>query len=851
MYSAAGDQQFNFTDSVANLKPDNQNPNLHDSESDGRHVDHPTHYHHATSHNYPPSLYSNPNASYPNYNTTASVISFEEVLLVNNSSIWSTSLDPNEGGMMFPANLNAQAGYHNRDDYTIMSGAGEDPPTTFVNIPHSMPFDPDAGAMFPGPSLDAQSGYHGNYAIVTGTGEDPPTTFFNVPPVHPTPFNPDAGAMFPGPSHDAQSGYCGNYAIVTGAGEDLPTTFFNVLSVHPTPFDSGMGAMFPDPNLSAQSGYCGNYAIMTDNGENLPTTFASPSVYPAPFDSHTGNVQVESAPTMTPYAASMSSHYYTSISSYFPEFCVPVLSNDGISMMPNSEDVLPLRMGQPLPLNEPLRFDAPSQLETRYLLENLLEVNPRENGVKVLSSSPSIRVKRESVVNETPFLSEDGRKQQVHSALTTAACAFMKADLANQWILENEPTLYKLLSVPSGNVMSVTRKHARDLVPHGYDLRLPLSSDKSEPKHQARRVKHLIKEPPFPPKYIYKEGGSKPFENDVLRDIVQNTILELGYLPCVTELDRMYCTATAAVHCAMLGLKGGGNDNVEFSVRVLKPEKKKQEKYYEWESWGYYPLETSQPTSPPQMATSQSQSSLSSTGPWPILNHSDCSMPGPSPPTDRSSFGSTSTSRSSAGWTSSTRSSSIASLHPPSTPKTPTPSAQQNAKSAPGPPPTPLSEAEFHHCDDKIWLGSRTFDPKGSLTRLRIKEREWRRYSKSSEWGATKELETRELAQQHKEQFRHEQAKLEQERLLKVGKALGKQDTIKLFEHHRHGGQWDKLQVSGGVLGILIWDHFPWPVFKRPSSPDDDMAPCITAYMLSSLHPTNKSPKDRIKENIK
>ncbi|KAG2359537.1 hypothetical protein BDR07DRAFT_1181206, partial [Suillus spraguei] len=76
---------------------------------------------------------------------------------------------------------------------------------------------------------------------------------------------------------------------------------------------------------------------------------------------------------------------------------------------------------------------------------------------------------------------------------------------------------------------------------------------------------------------------------------------------------------------------------------------------------------------------------------------------------------------------------------------------------------------------------------------------------------------------------------------------LGKQDTIKLFEHHR--GQWDKL--TSGVLGVLNWDDFPWPVFKRPNGPDDVTTPCITAYMLSALHPADKSPKDRIKDNIR
>ncbi|KAG0694838.1 hypothetical protein DFH29DRAFT_838168 [Suillus ampliporus] len=239
----------------------------------------------------------------------------------------------------------------------------------------------------------------------------------------------------------------------------------------------------------------------------------------------------------------------------------------------------------------------------------------------------------------------------------------------------------------------------------------------------------------------------------------------------------------------------------EEEIRRQRAEEKKRQERWDWESWGYYgPEPTSRPTPPPpQMSTSQSSSS--STGPWPIPNRNDRSMPGPSPPTDKSSAGSTGTSRSSTTWTSSTRPSSTAS-QPPSTPKPPTPSAQQNAKAPPGPPLTPMSEAEFH-----------------------------RRQA--------------EQAQQREEQFRREQARLEQERLAKAGKVLNKQDIIKLFEHHR--GQWDKLQVSG----VLIWDDFPWPVFKRPNGPDDITTPGVTAYMLSPLHPADKSMKDRIKESIR
>jgi hypothetical protein len=118
--------------------------------------------------------------------------------------------------------------------------------------------------------------------------------------------------------------------------------------------------------------------------------------------------------------------------------------------------------------------------------------------------------------------------------------------------------------------MAISRKHALHLVPRGYDLRLPLESDESEPTHQARTVKNLIK-PSVPPKFIFKAGGSLPFENQVIQDVVQNTIIELGYQPYVTDLNGMYSTAAVAVYCVLVGMKRGGNDNIEFSVKEFKP----------------------------------------------------------------------------------------------------------------------------------------------------------------------------------------------------------------------------------------------------------------------------------------
>lgn len=85
----------------------------------------------------------------------------------------------------------------------------------------------------------------------------------------------------------------------------------------------------------------------------------------------------------------------------------------------------------------------------------------------------------------------------------------------------------------------------------------------------------------------------------------------------------------------------------------------------------------------------------------------------------------------------------------------------------------------------------------------------------------------------------------EHDRQAKAGKTMSKEEISKLFEAHRN--QWDKIQT----LGSLIWEDFPWPMFKRPKVPDDLTSPAITAYMLSSIHPQDRATKERIKDNIR
>lgn len=84
------------------------------------------------------------------------------------------------------------------------------------------------------------------------------------------------------------------------------------------------------------------------------------------------------------------------------------------------------------------------------------------------------------------------------------------------------------------------------------------------------------------------------------------------------------------------------------------------------------------------------------------------------------------------------------------------------------------------------------------------------------------------------------------ERQAKAGKTMSREEVLKLFEAHRN--QWDKVQNQ--TLGPLIWEDFPWPMFKRPKGPDDLTAPGVTAYALSPIYSQDRTEK-RIKDNIK
>ena len=103
-----------------------------------------------------------------------------------------------------------------------------------------------------------------------------------------------------------------------------------------------------------------------------------------------------------------------------------------------------------------------------------------------------------------------------------------------------------------------------------------------------------------------------------------------------------------------------------------------------------------------------------------------------------------------------------------------------------------------------------------------------------------------EKRRQQEELFRREQERIELERRRRP-KTLSQREAIILFAEH--DWQWERLKA----LDDPGWDNLPWPVFEKPTEPEELTSIAINAYVLSPHHPTDKSKttRDRVKNHIK
>ncbi|KAG2147493.1 hypothetical protein DEU56DRAFT_899384 [Suillus clintonianus] len=168
-------------------------------------------------------------------------------------------------------------------------------------------------------------------------------------------------------------------------------------------------------------------------------------------------------------------------------------------------------------------------------------------------------------VNITPFLSEHEKKQAAQQALINAASHY---ESGKKWAENNTQIFYRSLSpMPSAQIMATAKKVAREVVQRGCGLRPPVRLRISERMHQTQTAKNLLAS--FPPQFIFwkdEDGRSWAFENDVILDVVLNTVVELGYLPYITDptLKTLFFTASTAVKCTLQ--EHSTREEIKFSV---------------------------------------------------------------------------------------------------------------------------------------------------------------------------------------------------------------------------------------------------------------------------------------------
>ncbi|KAG2096685.1 uncharacterized protein F5147DRAFT_656501 [Suillus discolor] len=126
--------------------------------------------------------------------------------------------------------------------------------------------------------------------------------------------------------------------------------------------------------------------------------------------------------------------------------------------------------------------------------------------------------------------------------------------------------------------MSTTKKHARNIVPFGYSLQPSIWSEDYAPEYQTETVKDLIDNPSFPFKFIFGNNSNHqthklyPFEHRVILTVVLNTMLTLGFVPYISDFDALFCTAAAAVECALQELASAQLEVfIDFGVSNSKP----------------------------------------------------------------------------------------------------------------------------------------------------------------------------------------------------------------------------------------------------------------------------------------
>jgi hypothetical protein len=150
----------------------------------------------------------------------------------------------------------------------------------------------------------------------------------------------------------------------------------------------------------------------------------------------------------------------------------------------------------------------------------------------------------------------------------------VEIEFGEDWADANLEVLYASLSAPFELIMATCKTLARAKVERGYQLRPSAWSSDSETNRKARKVNGIVNDHTSPLKFIFRKDEETdklwPFEHEVVWDVVLGVIVQLKLKQHVNNLNNLFCTAAAAVHCALWELRNGKMVDIAFSASSYK-----------------------------------------------------------------------------------------------------------------------------------------------------------------------------------------------------------------------------------------------------------------------------------------
>ncbi|KAG1844889.1 hypothetical protein C8R48DRAFT_678314 [Suillus tomentosus] len=318
-------------------------------------------------------------------------------------------------------------------------------------------------------------------------------------------------------------------------------------------------------------------------------------------ETHDVVADVDPTPTVHSHIVSVQPRYPSSnMSTFLPEFKLPILSMDGDVLLPPGVEDKGFREPVPVAL-------LPSDVKDKSLEEPIAgaenhedemmfrhyrgpsDRRGRKRGVKH-STRPELlfndknkvhqRIVRSAkkeitkhALNIAALTEEGDRATLVDKKLEEAAKSIIGEKEGTAWASHNSGLLYMMLSEPCKTIMQTCRKHASNLVLDGFDLRLSIWSEASESTHQEAILEDLLDDQIFPPKFLMELGTDNEWhfrENKVVLNVILDSVRELKLSRYLEEVNSIACAAAVTVCCALERVKYKISADVEFTGAAFK-----------------------------------------------------------------------------------------------------------------------------------------------------------------------------------------------------------------------------------------------------------------------------------------